>query len=56
MATCCTCKYAKERPGLADYQCHRYPPVRVDDIFSKHPVVSRYDWCGEYIKEPEKEL
>ena len=44
---CFYCKYMKHKKSI-DYAgyCQRYP----------HYIAKQaYDWCGEFVKEPEKE-
>ena len=53
---CENCAFAKKPNNHTPwYDCHRYPPIRVDDpnqLYSsrwQHPVVEATSFCGEWI-------
>ena len=51
--SCSNCRFV-HRIGNYDWRCRRYPPVKdpahLNGIW---PVVSDYDWCGEWRETAE---
>lgn len=51
--TCEYCKYARTNDKF-NVSCHRYPPTVTGSHFSgvnsDFPLVSKFEWCGEFKK------
>lgn len=52
--TCALCRYFNEKLKGGDLvvgKCTRYPPVwHGDSLTASQPVVSEYDYCGEFSR------
>lgn len=58
---CLTCRFSApvqgdyERGQSVDLECHRYPRECLfaggDSVWHELPMVSAFDWCGEYMRE-----
>ncbi|CAG4883244.1 protein of unknown function [Georgfuchsia toluolica] len=45
---CETCEYL-ELHDNNEGNCHRYPPVFIENSHWKFPHVSIHHWCGEHV-------
>lgn len=50
---CQVCTFFRRGHNATDGRCHRFPPAFDPERESCFPLVSRYDWCGEFVYSQE---